>query len=640
MAQSIDLSSYGAKDIQVLEGLEAVRRRPGMYVGGTDLKALHHLVYEVVDNSIDEALAGFCDRIIVTIHPDSSVTVEDNGRGIPVDIHPEKKKSALEVVMTTLHAGGKFSHSSYKVSGGLHGVGVSAVNALSEWCEVVVCRDGQRYFQRYERGIPQEAVKVIGNCDPNRTGTTTTFKFDREIFKDDVDYKFETLSQRFREMAFVTRKVLIRLVDERSNREMTFFFQGGIISFVRYLNRNRTTLHPVFFAEKEVDNIGIEVAVQYTDAYAESVYSFANTINTIDGGTHMTGLRTAITRVINDYARRSSLLKDADPNFTGDDTREGMTAIVSIKHPDPQFESQTKVKLMNPEVQTYVQQVVGEAFYAFLEENPSAARAIVQKCLTSARARDAARKARDLVIRKSALESLTLPGKLADCSERDPNKTELYIVEGESAGGSAKQGRDRHFQAILPLRGKILNTERARLDKILSNNEVKALISALGTGIGENFDLSGLRYGRVIIMTDADVDGSHIRTLLLTFFFRYMQPLIEAGHLYIAQPPLYRIAYKNQVKYVYTEAEKDKVLKELGVSSDKVSIQRYKGLGEMNPQQLWDTTMNPENRTLLSVSIEDAAAADRTFDMLMGEAVPPRTRFITTHARNVRNLDV
>ncbi|MEW6503508.1 MAG: DNA topoisomerase (ATP-hydrolyzing) subunit B [Chloroflexota bacterium] len=640
MAQSIDLSSYGAKDIQVLEGLEAVRRRPGMYVGGTDLKALHHLVYEVVDNSIDEALAGFCDRIIVTIHPDSSVTVEDNGRGIPVDIHPEKKKSALEVVMTTLHAGGKFSHSSYKVSGGLHGVGVSAVNALSEWCEVVVCRDGQRYFQRYERGIPQEAVKVIGKCEPNRTGTTTTFKFDREIFKDDVDFKFETLSQRFREMAFVTRKVLIRLVDERSNRETTFFFEGGIISFVRYLNRNRTTLHPVFFVEKEVDNIGIEVAVQYTDAYAESVYSFANTINTIDGGTHMTGLRTAITRVINDYARRNSLLKDADPNFTGDDTREGMTAIVSIKHPDPQFESQTKVKLMNPEVQTYVQQVVGEAFYAFLEENPSAARAIVQKCLTSARARDAARKARDLVIRKSALESLTLPGKLADCSERDPNKTELYIVEGESAGGSAKQGRDRHFQAILPLRGKILNTERARLDKILSNNEVKALISALGTGIGENFDLSGLRYGRVIIMTDADVDGSHIRTLLLTFFFRYMQPLIEAGHLYIAQPPLYRIAYKNQVKYVYTEAEKEKVLKDLGVSADKVSIQRYKGLGEMNPQQLWETTMNPANRTLLSVSIEDAAAADRTFDMLMGEAVPPRTRFITTHARNVRNLDV
>ena len=640
MVQQLDFSSYGAKDIQVLEGLEAVRRRPGMYVGGTDLKALHHLVYEVVDNSIDEALAGVCDHIRVVIHPDSSVTVSDNGRGIPVDIHPEKGKSALEVVMTTLHAGGKFGHSSYKVSGGLHGVGVSAVNALSEWCEVRVCREGKEYFQRYQRGIPQEAVRVIGKCDPAKTGTVTTFKFDREIFKDEVDYRFDTLTQRFREMAFVTRKVEISLVDERANKEMTFFFEGGIISFVRYLNRNRNTLHPVFFAEKEVDNIGIEVAVQYTDAYAESVYSFANTINTVDGGTHMTGLRTAITRVINDFARRANLLKDADPNFTGDDTREGMTAIVSIKHPDPQFESQTKVKLMNPEVSTYVQQVVGEAFYSFLEENPSTARAIVQKCLTSARARDAARKARDLVIRKSALESLTLPGKLADCSERDPNKTELYIVEGDSAGGSAKQGRDRHFQAILPLRGKILNTERARLDKILSNNEVKALISALGTGIGEGFDLSGLRYGRVIIMTDADVDGSHIRTLLLTFFFRYMQPLIEAGHLYIAQPPLYRIAYKNQVQYVYTEAEKDKVLKSLGSGAEKASLQRYKGLGEMNPTQLWETTMNPANRTLLAVSIEDAAAADRTFDMLMGEAVPPRTRFIQTHARSVRNLDI
>ncbi len=635
-----NISSYAAKDIQVLEGLEAVRRRPGMYVGGTDLKALHHLVYEVVDNSIDEALAGACDRITITIHPDSSVTVADNGRGIPVDIHPEKQKSALEVVMTILHAGGKFSHTSYKVSGGLHGVGVSAVNALSEWCEVRVCREGKEYFQRYIRGVPQEAVKAIGKCDPKVTGTTTTFKFDREIFKGDVDYKFEALAQRLREMAFVTRRVQIRLVDERANKEMTFYFEGGIISFVRYLNRNRDVLHPVFYAGKEVDNIGIEVAVQYTDAYAESVYSFANTINTVDGGTHMTGLRSAITRVINDYARRTNLLKDADPNFSGDDTREGMTAIVSIKHPDPQFESQTKVKLMNPEVQTYVQQVVGESFYSFLEENPSAAKAIVQKCLTSARARDAARKARDLVIRKSALESLTLPGKLADCSERDPNKTELYIVEGDSAGGSAKQGRDRHFQAILPLRGKILNTERARLDKILSNNEVKALISALGTGIGETFDLGGLRYGRVIIMTDADVDGSHIRTLLLTFFFRYMQPLIENGHLFIAQPPLYRIAHRNTVQFAYTEAEKDKILKSLGSAAEKASIQRYKGLGEMNPEQLWETTMDPAKRTLLSVTIEDAAVADRTFDMLMGEAVPPRTRFITTHARNVRNLDI
>ncbi|HVP20516.1 MAG TPA: DNA topoisomerase (ATP-hydrolyzing) subunit B [Anaerolineaceae bacterium] len=633
-------SSYAAKDIQVLEGLEAVRRRPGMYVGGTDLKALHHLVYEVVDNSIDEALAGTCDKIFITIHPDSSVTVEDNGRGIPVDLHPVKQKSALEVVMTVLHAGGKFGGGSYKVSGGLHGVGVSAVNALSEWCEVEVKRDGKLYFQRYERGVPQEEVKVIGKSDPRSTGTRTTFRFDREIFKGDLDYKFETLVARFREMAFVTRKVLIRLVDERSHHEMSFYFEGGIVSFVKYLDRNREVLHPVFYVEKEIDNIGIEVAIQYTDAYAESVYSFANTINTIDGGTHMTGLRTATTRVINDYARKSGLLKDADPNFTGDDTREGMTAIVSVKHPDPQFESQTKVKLMNPEVQTYVMQVTAEAFQAFLEENPQAARAIVSKCLTSARARDAARKARDLVIRKSALESLTLPGKLADCSERDSNKTEMYIVEGESAGGSAKQGRDRHFQAILPLRGKILNTERARLDKILGNNEVKALISALGTGVGDNFDISGLRYGRVIIMTDADVDGSHIRTLLLTFFFRYMAKLIDDGHLYIAQPPLYRVAYKNQVRYAFGDEEKDKIVKEIGGNSDKVTLQRYKGLGEMNPEQLWETTMNPENRSLLLVTIDDAAEADRTFDMLMGEAVPPRNRFIQTHAKDVRNLDV
>jgi DNA gyrase subunit B len=421
---------------------------------------------------------------------------------------------------------------------------------------------------------------------------------------------------------------------------MTFYFEGGITSFVRYLNRNRVVLHPVVHVEKEVDGITIDAAIQYTDAYAESVYAFANTINTIDGGTHLTGLRAALTRTINDYARRSGLLKEADPNFTGDDTREGLTAIVSVKHPDPQFESQTKVKLMNPEVQTLTQQVVGEAFSTFVEENPSAGRAIVQKCLTSARARDAARKARDLVIRKSALESLTLPGKLADCSERDSEKTELYIVEGDSAGGSAKQGRDRHFQAILPLRGKILNTERARLDKILANNEVKALISALGTGVGSNFDLSGLRYGRVIVMTDADVDGSHIRTLLLTFFFRYMQPLLEDGHLYIAQPPLYRIAFKDKVRYAYTEAEKDRILKEMGTTADKATISRYKGLGEMNPQQLWETTMDPANRTLLQVTIEDAAEADRTFDMLMGSAVPPRRRFIQTHAREVRNLDI
>jgi DNA gyrase subunit B len=630
---------YDAEQIQVLEGLEAVRKRPGMYVGGTDVKALHHLVYEVVDNSIDEALAGSCTRIDITIHADSSVTVQDNGRGIPVGMHPQMKKSALEVVMTTLHAGGKFGGGGYKVSGGLHGVGVSAVNALSQWCEVEVRRDGQVYFQRYERGYPKAPVKAVGKAKASESGTKTTFKFDPTIFKDDIDYRFDTLSQRFREMAFVTRGVTIFFLDERTYRELTFYFEGGLTSFVRYLNRNRETLHPVVHVEKEIENIGIEAAIQYTDAYTESVYSFANTINTVDGGTHLTGMRSSLTRVVNDYARKNGLLKDADPNFSGDDTREGLTAIVSIKHPDPQFESQTKVKLMNPEVQTYVTQVVGEGFGTFLEENPQAARSIIAKCLTSARARDAARKARDLVIRKSALESLTLPGKLADCSERDSAKTELYIVEGDSAGGSAKQGRDRHFQAILPLRGKIMNTERARLDKILGNNEVKALISALGTGIGDNFDLEGLRYGRIIIMTDADVDGSHIRTLLLTFFFRYMPALIEEGHLFIAQPPLYRIAYKNQVRYVYGDKEKDKTLKELG-AGDKASLQRYKGLGEMNPDQLWETTMNPANRTLLLVTVEDAAESDRTFDMLMGDAVDPRRRFIQTHAKTVRNLDI
>ncbi len=1075
MTEANGILSYDAKDIQVLEGLEAVRRRPGMYVGGTDIKALHHLVYEVVDNSIDEALAGVCTRIDVTIHPDSSVSVKDNGRGIPVDLHPQMKRSALEVVMTVLHAGGKFGGGGYKVSGGLHGVGVSAVNALSEWCEVRVQRDGKLYFQRYERGIPKAPVEVIGKSNPKETGTLTTFKFDPEIFKGDLDYKFETLVQRFREMAFVTRGVTIYVLDERTDHEMTFYFEGGITSFVRYLNRNREVLHPVVHVEKEVDGITIDAAIQFTDAYADSVYAFANTINTVDGGTHLTGLRAAVTRTINDYARKGGLLKENDPNFTGEDTREGLTAIVSVKHPDPQFESQTKVKLMNPEVQTLTQQIVGEAFSTFMEENPSAAKGIVSKCLTSARARDAAKKARDLVIRKSALESLTLPGKLADCSERDPEKTELYIVEGDSAGGcfagdtkialadgrslsfteiiaehekgvehfcytirsdgkiglerilyprmtkkqqevmritldngesvvctpdhlfllrdgnycqaarlvpgdslmplyrkqsdmsepgitisdyemvwdprseswlfthiladwynrwkgvysaedgdhchhknfnkhnnnptniqrlqhqkhlelhrqqvdqtlhwpdviekgrairqtdefrakisarmsepemqkmlseraqaqwenddykaymsekwreyyngneeyrqrnaeqldqaqekywgsedyrltqakrvrsyfadhpearvelsrkskeqwtnesllswrrektreqwtpefrtrrldtlnkthyrktlavlkqyetspgvidlegyrqyrlvtgdksllrfdtfcqryfdsdeqlaceavrnnnhcvlaveklselvdvydievpnsnnfalasgvfvhnSAKQGRDRHFQAILPLRGKIMNTERARLDKILASNEVKALISALGTGIGETFDLAGLRYGRTIIMTDADVDGSHIRALLLTFFFRNMLPLIEDGHLYIAQPPLYRIAYKNQVRYTYTEAEKDRTLKELGAGAEKAAIQRYKGLGEMNPEQLWETTMDPAKRTLLLVTVDDAAEADRTFDMLMGSAVPPRRRFIQTHAKEVRNLDI
>ena len=635
------LRSYQAENIQVLEGLEAVRRRPGMYVGGTDIKALHHLIYEVVDNSIDEALAGACDRIDIIIHKDRSVTVTDNGRGIPVDQHPSAKKSALEVVMTMLHAGGKFDGGSYKVSGGLHGVGVSAVNALSEWCQVEVSREGHVYLQRYERGkplAPVKAVRKLGKGEP--TGTRTRFKFDPTIFKGELDYRFETLVQRLREMAFVTRAVTIKLNDEREDREMTFYFEGGIRSFVRYLNRNREALHPIFNREEEIENTVIDVAVQFTDAYTESVFAFANTINTVDGGTHLTGLRSALTRTINDYARKASLLKESDPNFTGDDTREGLTAIVSVKVPDPQFESQTKVKLMNAEVQTYTQQVVNEHLATFLEENPSAGRAIVAKCLTSARARDAARKARDLVIRKSALESLTLPGKLADCSERDAERTELYIVEGDSAGGSAKQGRDRHFQAILPLRGKILNTERARLDKILSNNEVKSLISALGTGIGESFDLSGLRYKHVIIMTDADVDGSHIRTLLLTFFFRYMEPLISNGNLYIAQPPLFSIANGKSIEWAFSEKERDAVIKFLGKKADKVSIQRYKGLGEMNPEQLWTTTMDPEKRVLLQVTIEDAAEADHTFDMLMGDAVPPRRRFIQTHAKEVQNLDI
>jgi DNA gyrase subunit B len=638
----INNSSYDAHDIQVLEGLEAVRRRPGMYVGGTDQKALHHLVYEVVDNSIDEALAGACNRIDIILHEDHSVTVNDNGRGIPVEVHPEKKISALEVVMTILHAGGKFGGDSYKVSGGLHGVGVSAVNALSEWCEVKVRRDGKLYFQRYERGHPVEAVKEIGKVNDGLTGTSTRFKYDTDIFKDKVNFRFNTLTQRFREMAFLTRQVEICLIDERvdPHRSMKFYFEGGIAAFVQYLNRNREVIHNVFYVEKEIDGVSVEVAIQYTNVFSESVYSFANTINTVDGGTHLTGFRSAITRVLNDYSRKNGLLKDNDSNFTGDDTREGMTAIISVKHPDPQFESQTKVKLMNAEVQTLVQQVVGEVFNEFLEENPTAGKMIVKKCLTSARARDAAKKARDLVIRKSALESMTLPGKLADCSDRNAERTELYIVEGNSAGGSAKQGRDRHFQAILPLRGKILNTERARLDKVLSNKEVRSMISALGTGIGEYFNLEGLRYGKVIIMTDADVDGSHIRTLLLTFFFRYMPQLLESGHIYIAQPPLYLLSYRKEKRYAYSEDEKDQIIKEFGAKENKVTLQRYKGLGEMNPEQLWETTMNPENRTLLLVNIEDVTAADRTFDMLMGALVPPRKRFIQTHAKLVRNLDI
>jgi DNA gyrase subunit B len=651
-------SNYDASQIQVLEGLEAVRRRPGMYIGSTDIRGLHHLVYEVVDNAIDEALAGQSDQIYVTIHKDLSVSVQDDGRGIPVGPHPTQKDAggkpmdALEVVMTILHAGGKFGGEGYKVASGLHGVGVSAVNALSAWMETNVRRDGKVYRQRYEKGKPTGKVEQAGRIlkdDPYPHGTLQRFMPDTQIFHEGIDYKFETLAQRFREMAFLTKGLTITFRDERDDREMSFHFEGGVRSFVRYLNKNRAVLHDPVHLEKQVNGTAVEVAIQYTDGYNDSVFAFANNINTVDGGTHLTGFRSALTRTINDYARKAGLLKDSDPNFSGEDVREGLTAIVSVKLQDPQFESQTKGKLGNAEVKGHVESVVSEAFGQFLDESPREAKQIVQKCLTSSRAREAARQARDLVIRKSALESLTLPGKLADCSERDPSKSEIYIVEGDSAGGSAKQGRDRHFQAILPLRGKILNTERARMDKILANNEVKALISALGCGIGDQFDLGNLRYHRVILMSDADVDGSHIRTLLLTFFFRYMETLIENGHLYIAQPPLYRIELKKgnkEVVYAYSDPEREGIYvqlrkKGLDPADDKqVVTQRYKGLGEMSAEQLWETTMNPENRTLLQVTVEDAAAADKTFDMLMGDEVPPRKRFIQTHAKEVRNLDI
>ena len=632
---------YTADDIQVLEGLEAVRRRPGMYIGGTDIKALHHTVYEVVDNSIDEAMAGYCDRIAVTIRKDGSVAVQDWGRGIPVGIHKQTGKSALETVMTKLHAGGKFGSGAYKVSGGLHGVGVSAVNALSDWMEVEIRTDGKVYYQRYHRGMPQDDIRVVGQTTNGETGTRTIFMPDRTIFEE-TEFKFETLEQRFREMAFLNRGLTIEFADERTDngaRFMSFYFEGGVRSFVRYLNKNRNVLHEPVYVEKETDGNLIEAAIQYNDGYNESVFAFANTINTPDGGTHLTGLRAALTRTINEWARRQNLLKDADGAFTGDDTREGLTAIISVKLPDPQFESQTKVKLLNNEIRNQVESAVSEALMEWLEKNPRDGRKIVEKCITSSRARDAARKARDLVIRKSALESLTLPGKLADCSERDPSKCELYIVEGDSAGGSAKQGRDRRFQAILPLRGKILNVEKARLDRSLANREIQALVQALGSGIGDSIDLSNLRYHRTIIMTDADVDGSHIRTLLLTMFFRYMPELIEKGHVYIAQPPLYLVRKGKDGKYAYSEAERETLIKEFG-GMQGVNIQRYKGLGEMNPDQLWETTMNPANRILLQVTVEDAAAADRTFDMLMGNEVAPRKRFIQSHAKKVRNLDV
>ena len=627
--------TYTSDDIQVLEGLDAVRRRPGMYIGSTDVRGLHHLVYEVVDNSIDEALAGVCDRIEIALHKDGSVTVEDNGRGIPVGLEKTTGKNTLEVVHTVLHAGGKFGGGGYKVASGLHGVGVSAVNALSKWLEVRTRYEGRLYTQRYERGRPVTEVKDEGKSKGH--GTTTRFLPDVEIIQT-LDYRFKVLSQRFREMAFLTRDLTVRFVDERNDHEMTFHFGGGVKAFVRYLNRHRKRLHDPFYVEGEVEGTTIEVALQYTDGYAESVFCFANNINTVDGGTHLTGFRSALTRSLNDFARRGSLLKDSDSNFSGEDVREGLTAIVSVKMSDPQFESQTKAKLGNAEITGQVVSVFGEALSGWLESNSRDANAIIRKSLMAARARAAARQARDLVMRKSVLESSSLPGKLADCAERNAERTELYIVEGDSAGGSAKQGRDRRFQAILPLRGKILNVEKARMDHALRNNEIRSLIQALGTGVGEQFSVENLRYGKVIIMTDADVDGAHITTLLLTLFYRYMEALIHSGHLYLAKPPLYKITTSRKTQYVYTEEEREDALKR--TTAKNVHLQRYKGLGEMNPEQLWATTMDPERRTLIQVTLDDGAVADHTFDMLMGSAVPPRRKFIQTHARDVKNLDV
>jgi DNA gyrase subunit B len=634
--RSKSTGEYTAASIQVLEGLEAVRRRPGMYIGSTDARGLHHLVWEVVDNSIDEAMAGHATTIRVTIAADGMLTVEDDGRGVPVGRH-STGKDALEVVHTVLHAGGKFGGGGYKVSGGLHGVGVSVVNALSEWLRVETARDGAIWAQEYARGKPTTPVRKIGPQD-GRRGTLTRFRADPEMFET-TEYSFDAISQRLRESAYLTKGVWITLVDERSDRERSFYFEGGLVSFVRHLNRHKEVLHgrPIY-CERREGTTAVEVALQYNDTYTENVLAFANNINTVDGGTHVTGFRAALTSSLNDWARRAGVLKDSDGNLSGDDVREGLTAVISVKLTEPQFEGQTKAKLGNAEVKGQVQTAVAEAIATHLDENPADGRRIVEKCLTAARAREAARKARDLVIRKGALEGMSLPGKLADCQERDPARSELYIVEGDSAGGSAKQGRDRRFQAILPLRGKLLNVEKARLDKILSSENIKPLIIALGAGIGESFDIAKLRYHRIIIMTDADVDGAHIRTLLLTFFYRHMPEVIENGYLYIAQPPLYRVSTGKVTRYAGSEKERDRIVKEMAVKN--ISVQRFKGLGEMNADQLWDTTMNPESRTLLRAEVEDAAVADAIFTMLMGEKVEPRKDFIKTEARKVRNLDV
>ncbi|WNB92077.1 DNA topoisomerase (ATP-hydrolyzing) subunit B [Bacillus sp. NEB1478] len=631
---------YDESNIQVLEGLEAVRKRPGMYIGATNVRGLHHLVWEIVDNSIDEALAGYCDTIRITIEEDNSITVEDNGRGIPVGMHEKMGRPALEVIMTVLHAGGKFGGGGYKVSGGLHGVGASVVNALSTMLEVTVSRDGKLHYQKYERGVPTADLKVIGETD--KTGTLTHFKPDPEIFTESLEYDFPTLSNRIRELAYLNRGLRIIAQDKRGEEPEVkeYHYEGGIKSYVEHINRTREVLHeePIF-VEGEKDGISVEIAFQYNDSYASNIYSFANNINTHEGGTHESGFKTALTRVINDYGRKNSLFKDNDTNLTGEDVREGLTAIISIKHPDPQFEGQTKTKLGNSEARQITESIFSETFSSFMMENPIVAKAIVEKGMMALRARVAAKKARELTRRKSALEVSALPGKLADCSSKDASISEIYVVEGDSAGGSAKQGRDRHFQAILPLRGKIINVEKARLDKILSNNEVRAIITALGTGIGDEFDITKARYHKVIIMTDADVDGAHIRTLLLTFFFRYMRPIIEHGYIYIAQPPLYKVQQGKRVEYVYNDKELEKLLSELP-QTPKPALQRYKGLGEMNPTQLWETTMDPETRTLLQVEMKDAMAADETFDILMGDKVEPRRDFIQENAQYVKNLDI
>lgn len=629
---------YGADQIQVLEGLEAVRKRPGMYIGSTGPRGLHHLVYEVVDNSIDEALSGNCSNIEISINKDNSITVKDDGRGIPVEKHPKTGVSTLETVLTVLHAGGKFGGGGYKVSGGLHGVGVSVVNALSIWLEAEISRDGKIYKQRFERGNARGSLEVIG--ESKSTGTKISFLADDTIF-DEVEYSAETLEHRFRELAFLNKGVKICFTDFRLEDAKTkvFHYEGGIVEYVKYLNKSRNSIHDdIIYIEKNQDECIIEVALQYTDSYTENIFSFANNINTHEGGAHLAGFRSAITKTINDYARRTSVLKEKDTNFMGEDIREGLTAVVSVKLPDPQFEGQTKTKLGNTFMRGLVDSISYEEMSTYLEEHPQVAKTIMDKCIRAQRARLAAKKARDLTRRKSALESTSLPGKLADCAEKDPKKSEIFLVEGDSAGGSAKLGRDRDIQAILPLRGKILNVEKSRLDKVLASEEIKNMITAFGSGIGEDFNEEKLRYHKIVIMTDADVDGAHIRTLLLTFFFRYMRPLIEHGYVYVAQPPLYKVKKAKEERYAYSDKELDNILNEIGRSNYEIS--RYKGLGEMNAEQLWETTMNPETRTLLQVTIDDAVMADNVFSMLMGEKVEPRREFIQENAKFVRNLDV